>query len=101
MQKVSRASLLFDKLDSTQTGEISISEIEEHLESEEVREFFRSIDVDVCEARWLFDMLDHDGSGTVDFQEFLAGCLRLQGPAKAIDLVLVMRELRECLEKQQ
>lgn len=49
------------------------------------------------EARLLFDMLDADNSGEIQFTEFLSGCMRLQGPAKAIDMVLVMRELREAI----
>lgn len=96
-QKVTQATSLFQALDVDQSGIITFGEIENHLESAAVREFFRSIDVDVSEARLLFDMLDADNSGEIQFTEFLSGCMRLQGPAKAIDMVLVMRELREAI----
>lgn len=98
-QKVSQASRLFRTLDTDSSGVITFDEIESNLESKEVQEFFRSIDVDLSEARCLFDMLDTDNSGAIEFSEFLSGCLRLQGPAKAIDLVLVMRELKEVLQR--
>lgn len=97
-QRVSQASRLFRTLDRDSTGTITLDEIERNLESTEVLEFFRSIDVDVSEARILFDMLDTDRSGAIEFAEFLSGCLRLQSPAKAIDLVLVMRELRQAFQ---
>jgi len=97
--KVFQASRLFQMLDSDHQGTITLQEIVTHLESPEVREFFRSIDVDVSEACILFDMLDTDNSGSIEFAEFIAGCMRLQGPAKTIDLVQIMREIRETLEK--
>merc|ERR1711920_1086137 len=39
--------------------------------------------------------LDLDGSGAIDAEEFLSGCLRLRGPAKALDLALLMREVKQ------
>jgi len=57
--------------------------------------YFRLIDVDPKEAEGLFKLLDLDESGEVDYEEFLNGCLRLRGNAKAIDLVTVMIESRK------
>jgi len=99
VQKVSHASRLFRSIDTDHSGVITYSEIASHLESKAVKDFFKSIDVDVTEAQWLFELLDHDNSGELEFGEFLTGCLRLQGPAKSIDLVLVMRELKEALRR--
>lgn len=63
------------------------------LDTPEMRAYFKAIDLDPSEARGLFRLLDIDGSGSVDAEEFLNGCLRLRGPAKALDLALVMREM--------
>merc|ERR1712190_455439 len=68
--------------------------IEDHLQSEAVQEYFKAIDVDPSEAKHLFEMLDINGSGKIDLEEFLSGCLRMQGPAKALDLLLMTRESR-------
>jgi len=40
------------------------------------------------------------GGGTIDFDEFLAACLRLQGPARALDLILLTRDSRRFFEQQ-
>lgn len=100
VQKMRNASRLFKSIDTDRNGYISFEEIVDHLESAEVLDFFRSIDVDICEARSLFELLDVDGSGIIEFEEFLSGCIRLQGPAKAADLVLAMREIRLLFEEQ-
>lgn len=99
--KVFQASRLFQTLDTDSKGTITLDEIERNLQSPAVQDFSRSIDVDVQEARILFDMLDADNSGAIEFSEFISGCIRLQGPSKAIDLVLVMREIREALAELQ
>lgn len=41
---------------------------------------------DVWDAWSFFKMLDLDESGAVDMEEFLMGCLRVRGAAKAIDI---------------
>mmetsp|Transcript_72899 Transcript_72899/g.236917 ORF Transcript_72899/g.236917 Transcript_72899/m.236917 type:complete len:663 (+) Transcript_72899:72-2060(+) len=100
LQKMTRAARLFKTLDVDDSGSVSYAELERHLGTKEVVDFFESIDVDVAEARPLFEMLDFNNRGQLDFNEFLSGVIRLQGPAKAIDLVMVMRELKESVEKQ-
>merc|ERR550537_1648760 len=67
---------------------------ESQVDRPNMKEYFRAIDVDPSEAKGLFRLLDMDGSGTINAEEFLNGCLRLRGPAKALDLALVMREMR-------
>lgn len=43
----------------------------------------------------LFHMLDASHEGHIQADEFLNGCLRLDGPAKAIDLAAFMEESRK------
>jgi len=86
---------LFGAMDMYSNGQISWSELEEHLGNPKLITFFKDVDIDTSEARGLFQLLDRDGSGTIDADEFLSGCLRLRGAAKAIDLQLVMCELSE------
>ncbi|CAE8632688.1 unnamed protein product, partial [Polarella glacialis] len=49
--RVLHARRLFRSLDIDGSGQITTDEISEHLESPAVQEFFRSIDVDISEAR--------------------------------------------------
>mmetsp|Transcript_22828 Transcript_22828/g.65881 ORF Transcript_22828/g.65881 Transcript_22828/m.65881 type:complete len:438 (+) Transcript_22828:153-1466(+) len=100
LRKLRDASRAFQCLDVDESGLITFDEIADHLEDSEVQDFFRSIDVDVREAQCLFDLLDISGSGAIEFEEFLSGCIRLQGPAKASDLVLAVKEIRSALQEQ-
>mmetsp|Transcript_64377 Transcript_64377/g.177932 ORF Transcript_64377/g.177932 Transcript_64377/m.177932 type:complete len:194 (-) Transcript_64377:172-753(-) len=86
---------LFGVLDENKNGMISWCELEEHLDDPKLKAFFRDIDIDLSEAQGLFLLLDRNGSGTIDADEFLTGCLRLRGPAKSLDMQLVMRELAD------
>jgi|ERR1712080_303523 len=54
---------------------------------------------DIHQAKGLFDLLDQDGSGNVDTVEFVSGCLRLRGNAKALDMSLHMRQMMDMLAK--
>ena len=67
---------------------------ESKLGTPQIQEFFMAIDVDQSEAKGLFHLLDLDHSGGVSAEEFINGCLRLRGPAKALDLALLIQEVR-------
>lgn len=64
------------------------------LDTPQMRAFFRAIDVDETEAEGLFRLMDLDDNGGVDAEEFLSGCMRLRGPARALDLTMLVREVR-------
>merc|ERR1712176_151242 len=66
-----------------------------HLDTPEIQEYFKIIDVDIGEARSVFELIDADGSGRLDLLEFASGCLRLRGPAKAVELSLLMAETKK------
>lgn len=99
MQRAMKARRLFKSLDDDETGQISFKEILNHTKDREVLAFFRDLDIEPSEAKFLFDMLDINQSGSIDFEEFLNGCIRLQGPAKAIDMLVVTRETRLAFEQ--
>merc|ERR1712228_849165 len=69
------------------------------LEVPQMQEFFKAIDVDQSEAKGLFHLLDLDNSGSVSAEEFINGCLRLRGPAKSLDLALLIQEVRIALSQ--
>merc|ERR1711879_35733 len=64
------------------------------LNSPSMHMYFKTIDVDIQEAGDLFRLIDIDESGSIDPEEFVNGCIRLQGPAKAIDLAMLMHEFK-------
>merc|ERR1711948_254020 len=57
-----------------------------------MRAYFASLDVDVSNAWQLFKLLDQDGGGAVDLEEFVQGLLHLKGGAKAIQLAELHRD---------
>jgi len=77
-----------------EAGALTWDDFESQLDKPQMREYFRAIDVDPSEARGVFKLLDLDGSGSINAEEFLSGCLGLRGPAKALDLALLMHEVR-------
>lgn len=85
---------LFMKTDVDQSGEISWDEFQSQLDTPDMQEYFKAVDLDTEEARDLFRLIDVDGSGQIDAEEFVHGCLRLRGPAKAIDLATFMHDYK-------
>merc|ERR1719499_447580 len=83
----------FNKMDMNRNGTISWDEFEAHLGEDRLVTFFKDIDLCMSEAKGLFMLLDGDGSGFIDMDEFLSGCLNLRGPARALDMQLLMREV--------
>ena len=62
------------------SGGITWDAFEEQLHTKEMMEFFKMIDVDIDDAKCLFDMLDVDGSGSVDAQESDCSISQDDGP---------------------
>jgi hypothetical protein len=89
---------MFRKLDVDHSGSVEWSEFEKQLDLPNVIDYFKAIDMDTSEARGLFTLLDYDGSGTIDANEFLTGCLKIRGPAKALDLLTLSRETRKIFQ---
>lgn len=81
------------------TGVMTWETFERQLDKPMMQAYFRNIDVDPSEAKGLFQLLDLDGSGFIDCEEFLSGCIRLRGPAKALDMALLMHEVRRMTVK--
>jgi len=65
------------------------------LEAPQMQSFFKFLDVDPSDASGLFRLLDIDGSGEVSAEEFLNGAVRLRGHAKAMDVALLIQEVRQ------
>jgi hypothetical protein len=65
----------------------------------QMQDYFKSIDVDPSDARGIFTLLDQDNSGCITFEEFVSGCCRLRGGAKALDIHILLHELRRFSSK--
>jgi len=83
---------MFVEADDDGSGTISLEEFEGHLKDPQMLSYLKAIDVNPEEARHLFAILDTDGSGEIEAEVLVNGCLRLQGSAKAIELAAFMQE---------
>lgn len=82
--------LFFEDGDTHQ--EISYEVFVQKIDTPDMQEYFKAINVDPSEAKGLFQLLDADDSGTVDAEELVNGCLRLRGHAKALELSLIRHD---------
>lgn len=95
------ASDIFQKADTDKTGLISWEEFETAVRrNPSVQHFFKAIDIDHTEAESLFKLLDDSGDGQISAEEFLQGCMRVNGPAKSLDLLVLTREVQQLFEQQ-
>eukprot|EP00928_Gymnodinium_smaydae_P018658 TRINITY_DN17111_c0_g1_i1.p1 TRINITY_DN17111_c0_g1~~TRINITY_DN17111_c0_g1_i1.p1 ORF type:complete len:686 (+),score=88.50 TRINITY_DN17111_c0_g1_i1:111-2168(+) len=83
---------MFATIDVDGSGTISWDEFSSVCDSKGMMEVFADIDTDIAEAKKIFRLLDEDDSGNIDPEEFVKGFGRLRGPAKSLDLQLLMRE---------
>merc|ERR1719189_2080133 len=90
---------LLQEIDSGCTGFISREELEEAFKSDKIRFSFKALDIDIHDSNYLFDMLDDDGSGEVDMEEFVTGCQRLKGNAKSIDIHTLIFTINHLMKK--
>lgn len=81
-----------DKEGCNVSDQITWEEFESRLGVPDMQDYFKEMNVDVSEARGLFRLLDVNNSGTVDVEEVINGCLRLRGPAKALEMHLLLHE---------
>jgi len=87
---ISSVKKIFQVADHDQSGVLTWGEFSKTLEEPSNLKYFGSLGINASEARGLFGLLDADESGSVSLQEFMQGCLRLRGQAKAIDMATLM-----------
>jgi hypothetical protein len=86
----------YDDIDGS--GTITPEEFKQEIDTEAMQEMLQLIDVRPTQASELFDILDWDGNGSLSLTEFVTGAMSLKGPAKAIDVLLIGREMIESFD---
>jgi len=89
---------VLNETDSDQSGTISWEEFETKLQDHRVIAYFAALELDVGEARGLFELLDTEETNEVPIDEFVVGCFRLKGGAKGIDLAALMYENKKMMK---
>merc|ERR1719469_908273 len=78
---------VFQRTDADGNGQITKDEFLEALQRADVNDYLVEVGVDARQAENFFDILDFDGSGTLDAREFTSGVLRSRGQAQAKDVL--------------
>jgi len=83
---------IFNDIDVDNSGTITIQEFKKHLNNVNVKAYFESLELDTSDVWSLFRMMDTDAGNAIDLDEFVAGCFRLKGFAKGLDMAKLMYE---------
>ncbi|CAE7397220.1 SCN8A [Symbiodinium natans] len=89
----------FAATDSNGDGAISLEEIQMLLQDPVMSAYFDMIGFRAGDAALLAELLDRDGSGDISLNEFIAGCERMKGEAKGIDVHMLLLECSVLNEK--
>eukprot|EP00812_Abedinium_dasypus_P012640 NODE_6149_length_526_cov_259.358811.p1 GENE.NODE_6149_length_526_cov_259.358811~~NODE_6149_length_526_cov_259.358811.p1 ORF type:complete len:162 (-),score=84.43 NODE_6149_length_526_cov_259.358811:23-508(-) len=88
---------MFHLLDSDNSGCLSLEELEQSVMCNELQEYFSTLGMEGCEAKALFDLLDYRGVGEVAIDDFVAGCLRIKGHIKNVDICTILFQNKRLL----
>jgi len=100
MQYAANIRRFFHEADVDKTGTLSWEEFESYLQNQKVQAYFQSFELDVSQARTLFKLLDLDESNDVGIDEFVEGCMRMKGPARSIDVNMLLYESEKMIDRQ-
>lgn len=90
LHKIYEVFLIADK---DHSGELTKEEFLEALHNADVMKLLHEVGIDMRGAEGLFDILDYDESGNLDVTEFIEGCMRARGDAKAKDILALQCDL--------
>lgn len=87
---------LFHSADNNNDCKIDLEEFTSMVKNVKMQAKLRHLGIELNEANHenVFRLLDVDGDGNVDLEEFVASLQQLEGGARAIDLVYLMRDMR-------
>eukprot|EP00928_Gymnodinium_smaydae_P002531 TRINITY_DN10910_c0_g5_i1.p1 TRINITY_DN10910_c0_g5~~TRINITY_DN10910_c0_g5_i1.p1 ORF type:complete len:239 (+),score=49.44 TRINITY_DN10910_c0_g5_i1:103-717(+) len=94
---IHKAARAFVSMDVDANGLLSYEEFTNKLESTGMCSYCEAIGISVEEAHELFMLLDKNEVQELSIAEFVEGCIRLRGPARALDLASLSLATRELM----
>merc|ERR1719329_1367237 len=89
---------VYNELDTNNNGEVSFDEFHLHINDERIQAYLQKLELDASQIQMLFKLLDQDKSGGVEAHEFVSGCMRLRGYAKAVDVAFLTSQVNYILD---
>jgi hypothetical protein len=77
---------LFTTHMTSNSSELSVEEFATLIQDPEMQAVLKTLDIETRDARTLFEVLDHDRSGSLDLEELIEGCITLRGAATAVQI---------------
>merc|ERR1712138_110825 len=77
------------------SGGITKKEFYKHLQAGRMDTYLQAIDLPRAAAGNLFRLLDVDNDGSINVEEFVDGCLRMQGLPRSADITQLLVESRQ------
>jgi len=90
---------LFEEFDTDSCGSITLPEFERAMDHESMQSIFTSLNLRVDDAVGVFNILDVDGSGDLEIDEFVIGVMNKMGDARKLDIDILMAENKQLLRK--
>ncbi|CAK8991314.1 unnamed protein product [Durusdinium trenchii] len=94
---IKKMQLLFEEADTSEDGKIDLDEFKEILADSELKAWLGAMELDIRNVGEAWDLLQDeckDRSGGLTAEQLVTGVARLQGTAKSLDLMKVIREQR-------
>lgn len=80
------AKRLFEFLDADESGKVTLAELEESWSSGAMTGLLQSLGINTQDSWLLFNLLDCDGDGLIEFEELCEGIKKLTGNAVQMEL---------------
>jgi len=85
-----RAAELFRKMDEDGSGNVTEAEFLKYANNADMAALASSLELDVSDMAQFYKMLSCRGKYAVDVGTFALGCMKLKGPAKSMDLQMLI-----------
>jgi len=73
-----------------QKSMLSWEDLSDALRHEKVNTCFAALDLEVAQAKKLYELLDVEDTNEVQIETFVDGCMRLRGSARSVDLAMLV-----------
>jgi hypothetical protein len=97
--KVNQIRAIFVAEDGDGDNELKEKDLVRLLADTDLKSYLAAIELRPSEAHGLFKLLDVDNSGVVSIEEFLSGCIRLKGTARALEMATMLYEMNKVSRK--
>lgn len=86
---------IFEDADEDGSGTITWKEFSNCLSDEQIVMYLASLEIDITQAREIFDAIDYDNTNEVSIDEVVIGLLEMKGAAKGADLLILRNNVNK------